>query len=206
MRQRLSGEARRDEILQATVELVGERGHQAVRVIDVARKLSVSAGLVMYHFGTKEALLAAAFASEAGRDLEAARAILAQSGHPTEALVKLTAWYLPTSAGARSWRLWLDGWAASQFDEQFASVIRACDDDWRELFATAVRACSDRGLARAVEPGERGVAAATEQLVSFMNGLVVRRLTAPQVIPDVTLTEWVREYLVRQLEISLDAT
>ena len=66
-------EVRRDEILRATIDEVTVRGFAHTRVADVAASLGVSTGLVFYHFESKDALLAAAFAYAAERDLEPAR-------------------------------------------------------------------------------------------------------------------------------------
>ena len=63
-------EVRRDEILRATVDEVTRRGFAHTRVADVASTLGISTGLVFYHFDSKDALLSAAFAYAAERDLE----------------------------------------------------------------------------------------------------------------------------------------
>ena len=62
-------EVRREEILDATVEQVQQRGFGSTRVADVAQALGISTGLVFYHFGTKDTLFAAAFEHAADRDL-----------------------------------------------------------------------------------------------------------------------------------------
>ena len=43
-------EARRVEILEATCEVVIERGFAGTRVADVAKRLNVSNSLIHYHF------------------------------------------------------------------------------------------------------------------------------------------------------------
>uniref|UniRef100_UPI00117ECAA0 helix-turn-helix domain-containing protein n=1 Tax=Streptomyces glaucescens TaxID=1907 RepID=UPI00117ECAA0 len=57
-RVRLSVEERRQELLRATVEQIEARGVAAVRISDVASALGVSNALVLYHFSTKEKLVA----------------------------------------------------------------------------------------------------------------------------------------------------
>ena len=68
-RARRAVDVRREEILTATVDLVDRLGLAAVRVADVAAELGVSASLVFYHFGTKDDLVAEAFAHAVERDL-----------------------------------------------------------------------------------------------------------------------------------------
>ncbi|NEE30335.1 TetR/AcrR family transcriptional regulator [Streptomyces sp. SID7982] len=61
--------SRREEILEATVARIKAQGVHTLRLSDAADKLSVSPALVLYHFRTKEALIAEAFAWAAERDL-----------------------------------------------------------------------------------------------------------------------------------------
>ena len=63
-------EVRREEILSTTVELLDRLGLAATRVADVAAALDVSPALVFYHFGTKDDLVAEAFAHAVERDLD----------------------------------------------------------------------------------------------------------------------------------------
>lgn len=48
--------ARRLAILQATLDLVVERGHRAITTADVAARAGVTEAIVLYHFATKENL------------------------------------------------------------------------------------------------------------------------------------------------------
>ena len=68
-RARRSVEVRREEILSTTVELLDRLGLASTRVADVAVALDVSPALVFYHFGTKDDLVAEAFAHAVERDL-----------------------------------------------------------------------------------------------------------------------------------------
>lgn len=61
-------ETKRARVLEAARELFAERGYAATTTADVARRASVSEGIVFHHFGSKPGLLAAA-AGEYGRGL-----------------------------------------------------------------------------------------------------------------------------------------
>ena len=65
-RVRLTVAERREELLRAAIEQIEARGVAAVRIADVASALGVSNALVLYHFATKEKLVAAAFTYAAG--------------------------------------------------------------------------------------------------------------------------------------------
>ena len=53
------GLARRQKILDTTVALLGEVGYYGLSMRDIARRVGISHPGVIYHFPTKEALLAA---------------------------------------------------------------------------------------------------------------------------------------------------
>lgn len=67
---------RREELLRAAVEQIEVRGVSAVRIADVAAVLGVSNALVLYHFSSKEKLVAAAFAYAAEADLAHLRKLM----------------------------------------------------------------------------------------------------------------------------------
>src|SRR3989337_4082309 len=48
---------RRMEILEAAVEVIGERGLCDTRIADVARRAGASAALILYYFDSKDRLL-----------------------------------------------------------------------------------------------------------------------------------------------------
>ncbi len=77
-RVRLNVAERREELLRAAVEQIEIRGVSSVRIADVAQVLGVSNALVLYHFSTKEKLVAAAFAYAAEADLAHLRDLLAR--------------------------------------------------------------------------------------------------------------------------------
>ena len=56
---RIAENARREQIVAAGYAVASKRGLRAVTVRDVARKAGVSAGLVIFHFGTKDRLVLA---------------------------------------------------------------------------------------------------------------------------------------------------
>ena len=55
-RKRLSAEERREGILEAAVEVFGERGYHASSIDDIARAAGISKALIYEHFASKEAL------------------------------------------------------------------------------------------------------------------------------------------------------
>lgn len=123
-RVRLGVAERREELLRAAVEQIEVRGVAAVRIADVASVLGVSNALVLYHFSTKEKLVAAAFAHAAEADLAHLRKLLSRRTSAVRRLRAAVRWYAPTGQ-AKGWRLWIEGWAASLRDPALRNVVEA---------------------------------------------------------------------------------
>jgi TetR/AcrR family transcriptional repressor of bet genes len=57
VRRRAKGSDRRRQILDATLDVLAEKGFAEITIADVARSIGISTALVLAHFRTKEALL-----------------------------------------------------------------------------------------------------------------------------------------------------
>ncbi len=198
-RVRLSVAERREEMLRAAVGQIEERGVAAVRIADVASALGVSNALVLYHFSTKEKLVAAAFAYAAEGDLARLRALL---GRRTSALRRLRAavrWYAPTGQ-AKGWRLWIEGWAVALREPALRDVTRDLDRQWKAAIAAV--------LAEGVAAGEFACAdpAATAlRLTALLDGLAVQLTSYPGAVPRSRAQQWVDEALARELGLPREA-
>ena len=140
-RARRSVDVRREEILSATVELLDRIGLAATRVADVAHELGISPSLVFYHFGTKDALVADAFAHAVERDLARLDDATAAGVDPVDRLRRVLRLYGPTGQ-ATGWRLWIDAWALAQREPRIRAVLRRMDRRW----CTALREVVDEGV------------------------------------------------------------
>ncbi|MER5859901.1 TetR/AcrR family transcriptional regulator [Streptomyces sp. NPDC059688] len=198
-RVRLSVAERRVELLRAAIEQIEARGVAAVRIADVAAALGVSNALVLYHFSTKEKLVAAAFTHAAQDDLAHLRKLL---GRRTSALRRLRAavrWYAPTGQ-AKGWRLWIEGWAVALREPALREVTRDLDKEWKaalvEVIAEGVAAdefvCAD----------PVGTAL---RLTALMDGLAVQLTSYPGSVPRSRAQEWVDEALARELGLDREA-
>jgi AcrR family transcriptional regulator len=117
----LSVAERREELLRAAIEQIEARGVAAVRIADVAASLGVSNALVLYHFSTKEKLVAEAFRYAAEGDLAHLRKLIARRTTALRRLRAAVRWYAPTGQ-AKGWRLWIEGWAVSLRDPTLREV------------------------------------------------------------------------------------
>ncbi|WP_459750509.1 TetR family transcriptional regulator C-terminal domain-containing protein [Streptomyces sennicomposti] len=190
---------RREELLRAAIEQIEARGVSAVRISDVASVLGVSNALVLYHFSTKEKLVAAAFAHAAEDDLAHLRKLL---GRRTTALRRLRAavrWYAPTGT-AKGWRLWIEGWSAALREPALREVARDLDREWKAALTEV--------LAEGVAAGEfccPDPAGAALRLTALLDGLAVQLTSYGGTVARARAQEWVDDALLRELGLDRGA-
>lgn len=198
-RVRLSVAERREELLRAAIGQIEVRGVAAVRIADVAAALGVSNALVLYHFSTKEKLVAAAFTYAAEDDLAHLRKLL---GRRTSALRRLRAavrWYAPTGQ-AKGWRLWIEGWAVALRDPALREVTRDLDKQWKAAITEVIAEGVAGGEFTCADP-----AGAALRLTALLDGLAVQLTSYPGAVPRSRAQEWVDDTLARELGLDRKA-
>ncbi|MEU6181572.1 TetR/AcrR family transcriptional regulator [Streptomyces coeruleorubidus] len=192
-RVRLSVAERRGELLRAAVEQIEARGVTAVRIADVASALGVSNALVLYHFSTKEKLVAAAFRHAAEADLAHLRKLL---GRRTPALRRLRSavrWYAPTGQ-AKGWPLWIEGWAAALREPALREVTQDLDRQWKATLAEVIAEGVAAGEFHCPDP--HGTAL---RLTALLDGLAVQLTSYAGAVSRARAQEWAEEALAREL-------
>ncbi|WP_196943112.1 TetR/AcrR family transcriptional regulator [Streptomyces sclerotialus] len=198
-RVRLNVAERREELLRAAIEQIEARGVAAVRVSDVASALGVSNALVLYHFATKEKLVAAAFAHAAEADLAHLRRLL---GRRTTAVRRLRAavrWYAPAGQ-AKGWRLWIEGWAAALRDPVLRETAGGLDQEWKTALADVMAEGAAAGEFDCPDPK-----AAAWRLTALLDGLAVQMTSYQGPLSRTTMLQWAEEALARELGLSREA-
>ncbi|KUN07042.1 TetR family transcriptional regulator [Streptomyces canus] len=190
---RLTVAERREELLRAAIEQIEARGVAAVRIADVASALGVSNALVLYHFATKEKLVAAAFTYAAEDDLAHLRKLL---GRRTSALRRLRAavrWYAPTGQ-AKGWRLWIEGWAVALREPALQEVTRDLDRRWKAALAEVIAEGVAAGEFDCPDPQATAL-----RLTALLDGLAVQLTSYAGAVPRSRAQTWVDEALAREL-------
>ena len=189
-------EVRREEILSTTVELFDKLGLGATRVADVALALDVSPALVFYHFGTKDDLVAEAFAHAVERDLQPdgeGGGRRRPGGRRCGGCCKL---YGPTGR-ATGWRIWIDAWAVGQREPGIRKLLQRLDHRWQDI----LRGVVDDGVASGVFtcPDPEASVARLSALVDGLSVAVVvnRSVTREQ------LRNWVAAQLAVELGVDV---
>ena len=188
---------RREEILAATVGLIDTNGLAQTRVKDVASSLGISAGLVFYHFATKDALLAAALRHAVQQDLVRLEQTMARYPDPVHRLRRILAVYGP-QGGAPGWRVWIDAWALAQREPSIRRVLRHLDDEWSAGLQQTIEDGVESRQFRCGDP-----AASVARISALLDGLAVATL----VYRSVTRTQlraWVREATAREVGLEPD--
>ncbi len=185
-------QVRRDEILTATTDLLDRIGLQAIRVADVAEELGVSPGLVFYHFGTKDTLVAEAFAHAVDRDLSRLDQATAKGTDPLDRLRRVLRLYGPTGTAA-GWRLWIDAWALAQREPVIRRVLRKLDQRWTAALLEVLEEGVADGSFACADP-----AASVARLSALLDGLSVATLVYRSVTR-AQLREWVTAAVAHEL-------
>ncbi|QES09507.1 TetR family transcriptional regulator [Streptomyces venezuelae] len=194
-RVRLSVAERREELLRAAVEQIEARGVAAVRIADVASALGVSNALVLYHFSSKEQLVAAAFAHAAEADLAHLRRLLGRRSTAVRRLRAAVRWYAPTGQ-AKGWRLWIEGWAASLRDPELRRVAASLDQEWKAALTRVIAEGAAAGEFHCADP-----AAAAWRLTALLDGLAVQTTAYAGSLSRTAMLRWADEALDRELSL-----
>ncbi|ONI52985.1 MULTISPECIES: TetR/AcrR family transcriptional regulator [unclassified Streptomyces] len=192
-RVRLNVAERREEMLRATVEQIEIRGASSVRIADVASALGVSNALVLYHFSTKEKLVAAAFGFAAEADLAHLRKLLARRTSAVRRLRAAVRWYAPTGQ-AKGWRLWIEGWAVSLREPALREVAGDLDRRWKAELAEVIAEGAAAGEFRCEDPES-----AAWRLTALLDGLAVQMTSYAGPLSRSTMLRWTDDALAREL-------
>lgn len=193
-RSRRSVGLRRDEILASTTETVDRIGLEATRVTDVAKALNVSPGLVFYHFGTKDALIAEAFAYAVERDLARLDRATKAGTDPVDRLRRALRSYGPTGQ-AKGWRIWIDAWALAQREPVILKALRRMEHRWGVVLLAIIDEGVADGSFTCADPD-----ATVARVSALIDGLSVAALVY-RTVTRAELRGWVAETVARELGI-----
>src|SRR5262245_17551259 len=134
---RTTGEARRAQILAASGDLVRERGFTTTRLADVAGQLGLSAPLIVYHFGTKDELMAATLAAEVSAELTRVDRIVSSTAGPPAKIERILRMSLGPSS-VSDWGLWIDAWGEGLRSPVMSRLLAELDERWQQAIGAVV--------------------------------------------------------------------
>jgi AcrR family transcriptional regulator len=133
-------EERRVEVMEATMIAIAELGAAHVTVRELGRRTGMSAGHILYYFGSRERILVETLRwSEA--DLgERRRRTLAGIGDPWRRAMRWAELALPSGVGDVRWGLWVQVAAAPPADAPTRRLLRELEDAWTDDLAAILGA------------------------------------------------------------------
>jgi AcrR family transcriptional regulator len=169
-RRKLS-DARRRQILKAAVRVIASKGLCDTGIKDVADEAGTSPALVIYYFGTKDALLAEALAFAEDRFYAQTADAVAGMASARDRLVELVRCSCSVGEGEDDfdeWVLWLDLWARAAHKPDVAKDRQTMDRRWRTTIGEIVRQGQAAGEFAPVDP-----AAFALRLAALIDGLAI---------------------------------
>lgn len=143
---------RRNAILDATWQLVAQRGYHHVRVQDVARVCGTSTGTVHYYFPGKDDVLRESLRYCVDRAFERQGAVLKQIDNARKRLLALIEMQLPISGHVRDeWSVWLQFWSETCLNPDLRSVHNDFYERWLDAVVSIVRRGQRQGIFRDVD-------------------------------------------------------
>lgn len=173
MRTTSGDEGRRLEILEATWQLIAERGFRAVRIADIAAVCGTSTGTIHYYFPGKQDLLTQALRHCVSQALSRQQSELHEIEGSRARLLRLVELQLPKPGQVRAeWLIWLQYWPEAALRPELRSVHAEFYAGWQETIRALVRRGRDDGEFRDVDPGD-----VTARLTAMIDGLAIQLLT-----------------------------
>ncbi|HEX4618894.1 MAG TPA: TetR family transcriptional regulator C-terminal domain-containing protein [Steroidobacteraceae bacterium] len=173
---RAAPDARRGELIAATLACLSKLGHEGVSVRRISAEAGVSMGLITHHFRSIDSLVAAAYRSLAEGLLSRSREpALAIAGDPLESLhAFFAASFAPHALDPAIFRTWLVFWSRVPHSAELRAVRNLT---YRESCATLATLLTRLRRAPGVPAFRLGPAATG--LAALMDGLWVELSLSP---------------------------
>jgi AcrR family transcriptional regulator len=134
------GNDRREQVLNAAMEAIGEVGVDKLRMTDIAKKAGMTPGHILYYFGRKDRILVDTL-HWSETDLERRRADdLACISDPRDQLRRFISLYLPTGRDDMRWRLWTQVWSHPGQDSETLAELERSFASWHQDLVAILRA------------------------------------------------------------------
>lgn len=170
---------RREQILDATCDVIAATGLPNLRMASIAKAAGVSSGMIHYYFDTKHDVIAAAFEYNLTNSLQRHQWVLESGKDPLAVLQDLVESYLPGDApSVRGWKVWITLWAEAMRDPALQELNERLYGRWRDLVTDVIRRAQQQGQARPGDPVQM-----SNMLVGMLDGLAVQVLLHASSMP-----------------------
>jgi TetR/AcrR family transcriptional repressor of bet genes len=176
-RRTASREARRQQLIDATMKCIARKGMGSTTLGDVAKEAGLSQGIVNLHFESKENLLTATLASLAGEYRENFDKALRNSGPgPADKLQAIMEHDLrPSICNRGKLAIWFAFWGEVKSRPTYQHMCAEWDQRYDDVVAGLCEEIISEGGYRNISP-----VSVTYALASMINGLWLSCLISPQ--------------------------
>ncbi|MFI5530484.1 TetR/AcrR family transcriptional regulator [Kitasatospora sp. NPDC051853] len=161
----------REEVFATARAAIAEHGLAKLTMAGLGKQLQMSAGHLLYYFGSKDQLLLETLRWSEEQLGERRRAVLADRGTTVrQRLAAYGALYLPEGPGDPRWVLWLEVWGRSPASAEIRQGQLEIEAPWQADLVALLEegvAGGEFGL------GSTGVAERAVQLRALLDGLAV---------------------------------
>jgi AcrR family transcriptional regulator len=190
----LQPDDRREQILDTAAEVWSERGVARVRVADIAGRIGVSVGLIPYHFGTKEEVIAAAFRRVAEQDL--VRVTEVPDGDPAARIAHILELYLTDDP---AWGLWLNAYGEAQHMPALHRTVLESSKVWHAAIEAEIRRGVEEGAWTCERPADSAA-----KVIAAIDGMGIHVALGMLDVDQPTALRWARSIVANELGISED--
>ncbi|MFC7502325.1 TetR/AcrR family transcriptional regulator [Nocardioides sp. CPCC 206347] len=188
-------DSRRRRIIDATLDVIQDRGLVGVRTQEIARRAEVSSGLLLYHFGTLDGLIAASMQESEDRyyrGLEDEDAV----GRPAPERLRLLVERSgdPTSVVA-AWTLWMEFWVRALRDPDTAALCASLEARWRAVLLDVIEQGIGEGVFNSPSPK-----VAVVRLSALLDGLSVAATLGDREVPVEAVADLWLDAAARELD------
>jgi AcrR family transcriptional regulator len=163
---------RRERVLDAALDVIAERGLAATRIVDISERAGMSAGHVLYYFGSKDRVLVETLRHIEDRMHRDARVELAAIAAGPDRISRLLELNLPDGLADPGWTLWLESWTLAPHDGAVRDLVAELERAWIALLDEVVRDGVEAGSFVCPD-----IDAAVARLYATINGLAVQVVT-----------------------------
>lgn len=186
-------ESRRQRIIDATLDVIHDHGLAGTRTHEISRRAGVSSGLLLYHFGTLDGVIAAAMQESEDRyyrSLEDEDAVGRPAPERLRLLVERSG---DPSSVVAAWTLWMEFWVRALRDPDTAALCAKLDARWRSVLLDVIEQGVAEGHFSCPSPRVAGL-----RLSALLDGLSVAatlgdREVPVEAVPDLWLEAAARE-------------
>ncbi|MFG2820597.1 TetR family transcriptional regulator C-terminal domain-containing protein [Kitasatospora sp. NPDC048365] len=164
----------REEVFAAARAAIAEHGLAKLTMAGLGKQLQMSAGHLLYYFGSKDQLLLETLRWSEEQLGERRRAALARADSDVrERLAAYIDLYLPEGPGDPRWILWLEVWGRSPASAEIRQGQLDIEAPWQADLVALITAGVAAGVFTAADDGARSAQDRAVQLRAALDGFAV---------------------------------